>query len=55
LPITQGGDSGAIWYDATTAAAKGLHVGIKKATGESLAVMLPAVLAEMPGGPFVWW
>lgn len=54
LPITQGGDSGAIWYDITSAAAKGLHVGIKKATGESLAVMLPAVLADMPGGSLAW-
>jgi hypothetical protein len=43
-PISRPGDSGSTWYDTTTFAAKGLHVG---ADTSSSAVAIAAVFTEV--------
>jgi hypothetical protein len=42
-PISERGDSGAMWYDATTGAAKGLHIGIDSRTSPPAAIATVAV------------
>lgn len=46
-PISLDGDSGSVWYDPVTFAAKGLHIGVDKKTGLAVASQLTEVMLKM--------
>jgi hypothetical protein len=48
-PISKPGDSGSTWYDVTTSAAKGLHIGIDLTSNESAAIawLFPDVIKSL--------
>ena len=46
-PISLDGDSGSVWYDTTTFAAKGLHIGIHKKSGLAIASQMTLVMQKL--------